>query len=208
MGHRPDMASTHQRAADGHFQRSIHPAQSAIAPAISSRAINAILNDTPAMAQRPHLSHSMLGTSSLPTRSRKMMAPSRACYYPSRGTHDDQNQGCARRGGRYLCRTKRHGAPACPSRTHPPGDLSVWLRQCLPRWQRVPMVPRSRIRADPPGLHSRLELRNGRRWRPIPSMRDGGRLTHDQIEIGSPPFTRHRASRFARDSGAAAQPSR
>jgi hypothetical protein len=106
----------------------------------------------------------------------------------SRGTHhDDQNQGCARGDARRLCCAGCHGAPAYSPRAHPPLDPCVWVRQCLPVWQRLPMVSSSRIRGHSPGLHSRLGLRNRRRPRPIPSMRDGGQLARNRIEINSPP---------------------
>jgi hypothetical protein len=45
---RPHSASTCRRVTDGDHQRQIQPAQCAIAPAISSHAINAISNDAPA----------------------------------------------------------------------------------------------------------------------------------------------------------------
>jgi hypothetical protein len=96
----------------------------------------------------------------------------------SGGTHhDDQDQGCTRRGARRLCCANRHGTPAYSSRAPPPHDPSVWIWQCIPVWQRLPMVSRSRIWNHPSAIHSSLsglELCDRRRPRPIPSMRHGG----------------------------------
>ena len=117
--------------------------------------------------------------------------------------HDDQNQGPPPHDACRLCCSGCHGTLAYSSRAHPPRGPSIWLRR-LPVWWRLPVVSKPRIWSRPSALLSLsgMGLRNRRRRRPVPSMRDGGWLAHG---IGSPPFTRYgNASQFSRDSGAVA----
>ena len=101
--------------------------------------------------------------------------------------HHDQNRGRPRRDARCLYCTRCHGASAHLSRAYQPltRDPSVWRFSLQ---QQLPTASQPRICRHRCAFHSLsgLAVRNGRRPRPIPSMRDGRRLAPCQIKIASP----------------------